>query len=288
MFEIKVPELAESITEGTISRWLKNVGELVQEGEPVVELETDKVNLEVPAAGTGVLTEVLRQKGETVKVGEVIGRLDENAAAAPQAAAPQAGGAPSGQPAPVTPPAAQPAPQPVTGVPAAAAANGTANVPAAPNSAKAAEQAATATPAARKLARERGIDLQQVSARDPLGRIGTEDVKNYTPGVPAPGATALSVPGSPAQQGAGGQPAQPGPVGQPDKEIERIPMSRRRLTIANRLLNVKNTTAMLTTFNEVDMTAIMDLRNRRKDKFQEKFNVKLGFMSFFVKAVVGA
>ncbi|MFD0710328.1 2-oxoglutarate dehydrogenase complex dihydrolipoyllysine-residue succinyltransferase [Paenibacillus sp. GCM10027626] len=255
MSEIKVPAMGESITEGTIAKWIVQVGQAVNQGDVLAELETDKVNIEISAEQSGVLTEILHAEGETVAIGEVIGRIGEGqgaAAAAPAAEAPAAAPAPA---APAAAPAAAP------------------SAPAAAPSSDASGYAAS--PAARKLARERGIDLGQVATADPIGRIRQEDVKQHTDRKPA---AAPSAPAASAQAA----------VEVPGKPIERKPMSRRRITIANRLVEAQHTAAMLTTFNEVDMTAILDIRKRRKQSFQEKHDVGLGFMSFFTKAVVGA
>lgn len=259
MIEVRVPELAESISEGTISEWLKNVGEQVNKGEDIVELETDKVNLQVSAEDSGVLKELKKEPGDTVEVGEVIAILDENAEAS--AGGDEAPAADEKQETKEEPKEEAKASQPEQPSEAPAAAETAENQP-------------VASPAARKLARERGIDLSQVPTRDPMGRVRPEDVKQYA-----------YRPQTSQPQTAPQQPQQPQ---NPDKPVERVKMSRRRQTIANRLLEVKNTTAMLTTFNEVDMSAILDVRKRRKESFQKQHDVRLGFMSFFTKAVVGA
>jgi 2-oxoglutarate dehydrogenase E2 component (dihydrolipoamide succinyltransferase) len=252
--EVKVPELAESITEGTIAKWLKNVGEKVNKGDDIVELETDKVNVQIAAEDEGVLTEIKKGEGDTVEVGEVIAVLDPNAAPgeAPKAA----------------PEAKKEEAQPEAQAPKAEA-------PAAAEAAESHERL-VATPAARKLARELGIDLKTVAASDPLGRIRPEDVKREA-----------TKPAAPQAQPAASATA-PKATENPAKPVERVRMTRRRQTIATRLVEAQHTAAMLTTFNEVDMTAIMDVRARRKDAFMKKHDVKLGFMSFFTKAVVGA
>ncbi|MGN7764007.1 2-oxoglutarate dehydrogenase complex dihydrolipoyllysine-residue succinyltransferase [Paenibacillus sp. 22594] len=274
MSEIKVPDLGESISEGTIYKWLVKEGDTVGQGDVLAELETDKVNLEISAEEDGVISSILRQAGENVAVGEAIGIIGSGAgtagAEAPQSAAagkPEAPAASSEAPAAAAPQAAAPA------------------APAAPDAA-AAGTAALASPGARKLARERGIDLGEVSARDPIGRIATADVKGHGAAGPeaaapsAPAAAAAPAPVKPAA--ASSAPQEEG------KAVERKRMSRRRLTIASRLVEAQHTAAMLTTFNEVDMTAILDIRKRRKDAFKEKHDVGLGFMSFFTKAVIGA
>jgi len=261
--DILVPAMGESITEGTISRWAVKAGDKVSQGDLLLELETDKVNLEISAEQAGVVTELLFGEGDTVQIGQVIGRIAEGEGG---------GAAPAAAPAPA--PAAT-APAPAAPAPAAAPA---AAAPSVPASTPAAGQP-SATPAARKLAREQGIDLSQTPARDPLGRIYPEDVRaaGAQPAAPAPAAPAAPAAKAPAA-----------PAFQSAKPYERKKMSRRRQTIANRLVEAQHTAAMLTTFNEVDMSAILDVRKRRKDAFKEKNEVNLGFMSFFTKAVVGA
>ncbi|WP_353855537.1 2-oxoglutarate dehydrogenase complex dihydrolipoyllysine-residue succinyltransferase [Bacillus sp. Bos-x628] len=253
MAEIKVPELAESISEGTIAQWLKQPGDYVEQGEYLLELETDKVNVELTAEESGVLKEVLKDSGDTVQVGEVIGTI----------AAGEAGGSESAVKAPEQ--ASAPAPKEE---PEAEQKKATPK-----EELKAGNGRTIASPAARKLAREKGLDLSEIPTVDPLGRVRKQDVasyqKNETP-ASAPKASAV------LQNDQAGKP------------VEREKMSRRRQTIAKRLVEVQQTAAMLTTFNEVDMTAIMDLRKRRKDAFLEQNDVKLGFMSFFTKAVVAA
>ncbi|WP_340020962.1 2-oxoglutarate dehydrogenase complex dihydrolipoyllysine-residue succinyltransferase [Paenibacillus sp. FSL K6-1096] len=273
MSEIKVPDLGESISEGTIYKWLVKEGDTVGQGDVLAELETDKVNLEISAEEDGVISSILRQAGDNVAVGEAIGIIDTAAGAGAAGSAPAAASAPQGGSAPA---AAEPAP--AAAVPAAAA-------PAAAEVA-AAGAAALASPGARKLARERGIDLGEVSARDPIGRIGQADVNGHSAAAPQAAA--------PAAPAARPEPAKPSaaagkaPHAEDGKATERKRMSRRRLTIASRLVEAQQTAAMLTTFNEVDMTAILDIRKRRKDAFKEKHEVGLGFMSFFTKAVIGA
>ncbi|WP_370222684.1 2-oxoglutarate dehydrogenase complex dihydrolipoyllysine-residue succinyltransferase [Cytobacillus sp.] len=256
MAEIIVPELAESITEGTVAQWLKQPGDTVNKGDYVVELETDKVNVEIISEHSGVLQEIKAQEGDTVNVGETIAIVNESGEAAP---APE-----KAEEKPEAPKAEQPKAEVLHEQPAAEE--------------KAGGQRPIASPAARKLAREKGIDLSQVPTADPLGRIRTQDVESFNPNQAKQQAQPQkpAAASKPAEQQAGG------------KEVERIKMSRRRQTIANRLVEVQQTAAMLTTFNEVDMTNVMNLRKKRKDKFFEENDVKLGFMSFFTKAVVAA
>ncbi|MFD1705300.1 2-oxoglutarate dehydrogenase complex dihydrolipoyllysine-residue succinyltransferase [Siminovitchia sediminis] len=264
MAEIKVPELAESIMEGTIAQWLKKPGDFVDKGEYIVELETDKVNVEIISEEAGVVKELKAEEGETVNVGDVIAIVDESGTAESgtsqeaSEAAPQKEEQKASEPEQVSQPA--------------------------PNAAREQEEKQPdekerpiASPAARKLAREKGIDLSAVPTVDPLGRVRKQDVETY--------ANQPKQPSSPAQPGKAAPTAS---QGEPGKPVERVRMSRRRQTIAKRLVEVQQTAAMLTTFNEIDMTAVMELRKRKKDKFFEEHDVKLGFMSFFTKAVVAA
>ncbi|MGG3758263.1 2-oxoglutarate dehydrogenase complex dihydrolipoyllysine-residue succinyltransferase [Bacillus anthracis] len=257
MIEIKVPELAESITEGTISQWLINVGDKVEKGGSVVELETDKVNVEIIAEDSGIVSKLLGEPGDTVEVGATIAILDANGA--PVAVS---------TPAPTEQPKQETAEAPKAAAPSA---EQTATLQGLPNTNR-----PIASPAARKMARELGIDLNDVRSTDPLGRVRPHDVQAHA----AAPKEAPAAPKSPA----------PAPVAKTEfeKPVERVKMSRRRQTIAKRLVEVQQTSAMLTTFNEVDMTAIMELRKERKDAFEKKHDVRLGFMSFFTKAVVAA
>ncbi|CAG9614765.1 Dihydrolipoyllysine-residue succinyltransferase component of 2-oxoglutarate dehydrogenase complex [Bacillus rhizoplanae] len=254
MIEIKVPELAESITEGTISQWLINVGEKVEKGASVVELETDKVNVEIIAEDSGIVSQLLGEPGDTVEIGDVIAILDANGTA-------------------VSTPAPEQPKQEVTEAPKAEAPSATPNktpLQGLPNTDR-----PIASPAARKMARELGIDLNEVRSTDPLGRVRPHDVQAH----------AAAPKEQPKQEK---QSPKPAATTEFEKPVERVKMSRRRQTIANRLVEVQQTAAMLTTFNEVDMTAIMELRKERKDAFEKKHDVRLGFMSFFTKAVVAA
>lgn len=242
MADIIVPELAESITEGTIASWLKQPGDTVERGEFIVELETDKVNVEIISEEAGVVQELLFEEGDTVEVGQVIARVGEGGAA----------------PAPKAEAAAESKEETKEEAPAVEETS--------------AEERTLASPAARKLAREKGIDLAAVNPVDPMGRIKVQDVEAHA-----------SAPKAPAKAAA----PQAAPEAD-DGRITREKMTRRRQTIAKRLLEVRQSTAMLTTFNEIDMTKVMELRSRKKDEFFDKNDVRLGFMSFFTKAVVAA
>ncbi|OKL36632.1 2-oxoglutarate dehydrogenase complex dihydrolipoyllysine-residue succinyltransferase [Domibacillus mangrovi] len=248
MAEIRVPELAESITEGTIAQWLKQPGDYVEKGEYIVELETDKVNVEIISEEAGTIKELQAAEGDTVKVGQVIAIVEAGATSATQApAAPASEAAPKAEEKEVQPEPAKEDPNNRT----------------------------VASPAARKLAREKGIDLSAVKPADPLGRVRVQDVETHQ-----------DVPSSPAAAPQKTPVAAPAKKQDDGKPVERERMSRRRQTIAKRLVEVQQTAAMLTTFNEIDMTNIMDLRKRKKDKFFDDHDVRLGFMSFFTKAVV--
>lgn len=285
MADITIPELGESITEGTIAKWLKRDGEPVRAGDLLLELETDKVNLEISAETDGVLASVLKREGDTVAVGEIVAVIREGGAesghesaaapAAPAASAPPSAGevaAHAGEAVPVAGADPEMVSRPQDVMP---------RIETHPHSGRQAEESGpAASPAARRLAREQGIDLERVKGRDPFGRVYTEDVRSYRD-TPADKKTAAGA-GSAAESRSEGTAAE---SGQP---VERRRMSRRRLTIAKRLLQAQKTAAMLTTFNEVDMSAILELRKRRKESFKEKHDVSLGFMSFFTKAVVGA
>jgi 2-oxoglutarate dehydrogenase E2 component (dihydrolipoamide succinyltransferase) len=259
--EIKVPELAESITEGTIAQWLKKPGDTVEKGEFIVELETDKVNVEVISEEAGTVTELLAEEGDTVEVGQVIAIVGEGSGTG--AAAEPKADAPAEEPAKTEAPATQEA---VEKAPAAEE--------------QSSSERTIASPAARKLAREKGIDLAAISPVDPMGRVRVQDVEAHG-SKPAPSAPAAK---AEAPKAAAAAPSSDEESGR----VVREKMTRRRQTIAKRLLEVKQSTAMLTTFNEIDMTNVMELRSRKKDQFLKNNDVKLGFMSFFTKAVTAA
>ncbi|MDJ1091099.1 2-oxoglutarate dehydrogenase complex dihydrolipoyllysine-residue succinyltransferase [Macrococcus caseolyticus] len=254
MAEIRVPELAESITEGTISTWFKQVGDSVEKGENIVELETDKVNVEVISEEAGVITELKAAEGDTVEVGSVIAIVE-------------AGG---------TQKAINDASQQETSTPEEQSDHKEVKSEEEAGAVDSSSERIVATPSARRYARENGIDLSDVNSKDPRGLIRSHDVKNSQSA--SSQSAAEQKPEAPKQT-----------ASNPEKPVIREKMSRRRQTIAKKLLEVSNNTAMLTTFNEVDMTNVMELRKRKKDKFQEDHNgTRLGFMSFFTKAVVAA
>ncbi|GAA0439756.1 2-oxoglutarate dehydrogenase complex dihydrolipoyllysine-residue succinyltransferase [Lentibacillus halophilus] len=267
MNEIKIPELAESITEGTISQWLVNKGDHVEKGDPVVELETDKVNVEVNTEYGGVITEMVREEGDDVEIGDVIAKVDENG----QAASSEPSEKQEESFAASTEPKKEKAPQALSAEQSDASDDQSGE--------DVADQSGViASPAARKRARELDIDLNKVQSRDPLGRIRPEDVDSHA------NSSSEKKEEKPAKK----EESKQSEKTTFDKPVERVKMSRRRQTIANRLVNVQQEAAMLTTFNEVDMSAIMNLRSQRKESFAQKHDIKLGFMSFFTKAVIGA
>ncbi|HEY8744698.1 MAG TPA: 2-oxoglutarate dehydrogenase complex dihydrolipoyllysine-residue succinyltransferase [Chloroflexota bacterium] len=253
--DIRVPGLGESVVEGTVLRWYKQVGDSVSVGDALAELETDKVTVDIPAERNGVLQSITKGEGETASVGDVLGTLEEQAEGAVQAAAPASGAA-----------ALIASPTPVLPVTPAPAAPDTDHV--------------RVTPLARKLAEEHGVNPAQVEGSGPIGRVRRSDVEQYlTVPTVAPVMPALA-------NSQAGRPVSAFP--ELGAQEERVTMTRRRRTIAQRLVEARATAAMLTTFNECDLTAIMDLRKRRRDSFKERYAVSLGFMSFFTRAAVGA
>ncbi len=243
--QIRIPQMGESVTEGVIARWLKAEGEFVRADEPVVEVETDKITIEVPAPGAGVLARQAVAVGATVGVGQAVGEIDDTARA------------PSGG----------------NGKPAAAAA--------AAERPRAAAEPPAAGPAARIAAADRGIDLAQVPGSARGGRITKDDVVRADAPAAAPAASAPAPVAKPVV-------VPVAPPRAPGTREERKPMTPLRKRVAERLVESQNTYAILTTFNEVDMSAVMELRARYKDSFEKRYGVRLGFMSFFVKAAIEA
>ena len=246
--EIRVPTLGESVTEATIGKWFKKVGDAIAIDEPLVELETDKVTVEVPAAAAGVLAEITAKEGDTVEVNALLGQISTDGAAV--AAAPAAKKEEAK-------PAAAPAAAPV-----ASASSGPAMQPA---------------PAASKLLAENNLSADQVDGSGKRGQVLKGDVLDAI----AKGVSAAPAPAAPAA-------ARPASSADDASREERVKMTRLRQTIAKRLKDAQNTAAMLTTYNEVDMSAVMELRTKYKDVFEKKHGVKLGFMGFFTKAVTHA
>jgi len=248
--EVKVPQLSESVSEATLVSWRKKAGEAVKRDENLIDVETDKVVLELPSPVDGVLAKIVKNDGDSVTSGEIIAVIDTEGKATAAAAAPAAKAAPAAAPAPASAPAPAPAP--------------------------AAKSVAAASPSATKIAAEKGIDTATVAGTGRDGRVTKADVTN----APAP---------APAPAPASAKPA-PAPVSIPagSRSEQRVPMSRLRQRVAERLVQSQSTAAILTTFNEVNMAPVMELRNRYKEKFEKDHGVKLGFMSFFVKAAVHA
>jgi 2-oxoglutarate dehydrogenase E2 component (dihydrolipoamide succinyltransferase) len=255
--EVKVPVLGESVLEATVGRWLKREGEPVNVGEPLVELETDKVNVEVSAESAGVLERAMTGEGATVHPGDVLALISTTGAPAPAKNAGRKGGA---------------------------------KAPAKPAEEAEAEEV-RASPLAQRVAEDLGVDLSRIPGSGPGNRVTREDVEAYShrdgeavPQEPAP-APAAPAP-APAARPAPAQPAASRANGARPETRQRL--SRRRLTIAHRLVEAQQTAAMLTTFNEVDLSAVMKLRQAHRDRFKEQYGVSLGYMSFFTRAAVGA
>lgn len=250
MIEVKVPQLSESVAEATLLTWHKKVGEAVSRDENLVDVETDKVVLELPAPGAGVITQVIKGDGSTVVAGEVIAMIDTEASAG------------------ATAPAAAAAPAVAAAAPAAAHSS-----------------AGVAMPAAAKILAENNLSASAIDGSGKDGRVTKGDALNAVANKAAPAVAPLAAPAAkPAMQ----QVAAPTAANLGDRPEERVPMSRLRARIAERLVQSQSTNAILTTFNEVNMAPVMELRNKYKDKFEKEHGVKLGFMSFFVKAAVAA
>ncbi|HET7464667.1 MAG TPA: 2-oxoglutarate dehydrogenase complex dihydrolipoyllysine-residue succinyltransferase [Longimicrobium sp.] len=271
--EIRVPPLGESVVEATVGRWSKKEGDPVRKDEVLVELETDKITVEVAAPADGTLGSVKKQEGDTVGVNELLAELEAGAAAPAAAQEGRAATVRYEEKAGAADASSTPAP---------AAATATADAP--------------TSPAARAIAAEHGLDIATVQGSGPNGRVTKEDVlKRIEDGRAAAGAPQRQPEAAPAAapaqaQSAAAKTATPAPAAAPagDRAETRQRMSRRRQTIAKRLLEAQHGTASLTTFNEIDLHAVMELRKRRQDDFVKKHGIKLGFMSFFTKAVIGA
>jgi 2-oxoglutarate dehydrogenase E2 component (dihydrolipoamide succinyltransferase) len=269
--KVVVPQLGESVIEATVGRWHKQEGDPVTAGEVLVELETDKVDVEVGADLGGVLAKIERQEGEDVAVGDVLALIEEDgsgaAAQRPAAEQPSRADREARSEAEAEPVEAPPQPE------------------------TAAREPDRITPVARRLAEEEKVDLSRVQGSGAGGRITRQDVEEYLAQQRPEEVTAaeraeveLQAEPQPAPREAAPAPA---PAGQPERE-ERVRMSRRRRTIARRLVEAQQTAALLTTFNEIDMSAVMDMRGRRRESFREQHGVNLGFSSFFVRAAIGA
>lgn len=256
MAQIVVPTLGESVSEATVAQWLKKEGDAVSADEPIVELETDKVTLEVNAPEAGVISKITVGEGESVEVGAILGEIGEGSAANDSK------------------PAAKKE-EPKAAAPAAAPA---------PASAKSAnDDDMKLSPAVRKMVDDHNLDANKIPGTGKDGRITKEDVQDFIDGK-------SSAAEKPAHENVGTHPVSPAPAAErkPGEREERVRMTRLRQSVAKRLKEAQNNAAMLTTFNEVDMGAVMDLRSQYKDSFEKKHGVKLGFMSFFVKASVNA
>ena len=263
--EIKVPALGESVVEATVARWLKKTGEAVGIDEPVVELETDKVTLEVPSPVAGVLQDQVAGEGDTVEVDALLALVEEGAAPEAVAEVPKAEAAPEAQK------DAQKSSEKATPEVEAA--------PAAPKAvaASASPAAAFLSPAVRRLVEENNLDPQKIAGTGKDGRLTKDDVQQ-----------AIAAGSAKATRATPASPAAPVAPRKDDVREQRVPMSRLRRVIASRLKEAQNSAAMLTTFNEVDMGAVMALRSEYKEEFEKNHGARLGFMGFFVKAVINA
>jgi len=258
--EVKVPQLSESVAEATLLSWHKKVGEPVSRDENMIDIETDKVVLELPAPGAGVIVQLLKADGATVVAGEVIAIIDTEASA-------------------------QTSPLEVKAIPSAAPnASISAPAPAAAPAATGGSHSGVAMPAAAKILADNNMNAAGIDGSGRDGRVTKGDALNAVANKPAAAPAAPAPAAKPALQ----QVSAPAPVALGDRPEERVPMSRLRARIAERLLQSQSTNAILTTFNEVNMAPVMELRAKYKDKFEKEHGVKLGFMSFFVKAAVAA
>jgi 2-oxoglutarate dehydrogenase E2 component (dihydrolipoamide succinyltransferase) len=267
--DIVVPQLGESVVEARVARWLKKEGDRVEVGEPVVELETEKIDLEVSAERAGTIASIKRHEGEDVKIGELLAVIDESGASANGSA-----------------------PKPATKAAETVAAPAAAATPAAAAAAQTAADAPKATPTAKRIAKDHDVDLGSVPGSGAGGRVMKQDVQGALApaAAPAPAAPAAAKAApAPAAAKPAAPAATPRPAARPGERTEqRVRMSKRRATIARRLVEAQRTAAMLTTFNEIDMTALMSLRTRRKEAFAKQHGVGLGIASFFVKASIAA
>jgi 2-oxoglutarate dehydrogenase E2 component (dihydrolipoamide succinyltransferase) len=260
LLEVKVPQLSESVSEATLLSWHKREGEAVKRDENLIDVETDKVVLELPAPADGVLTKILKSEGGSVVAGEVIAQIDTEA-------------------------------KPVTAAPAGVRPEPAKVAPTPPPSAETARTDARLMPAARKLVEEQGVDPTAIAGSGRDGRITKADVMEQIGRMAPPGQPAATAPPAPAAARQSLPPAPPRPPlddTSAGRSEQRVPMSRLRARVAERLVQAQHTAAILTTFNEVNMQAIIDLRNRYRERFEKEHGVRLGFMSFFVKASVHA
>lgn len=263
--DIQAPVFPESVAEGTIATWHKKPGDQCERDELIVDIETDKVVLEVVAPGDGVIKEIIKDEGDTVESGEVIGRFAEGEAGA-------AGGEAKGEPE----------------ADSGGSAEAQASEPAASDEGSASGEEPLVSPAARKLAEEKDVELAKVEATGKGGRVLKEDVQRAAEQKGAEQSTTSSTAGGGSESRSAAPQAPAGSMPEGERPQKRVPMTRMRSSIAKRLVEVQQTTAMLTTFNEVNMQPIMDIRQQYKDSFEKRHGVKLGFMGFFVKAAVEA
>jgi 2-oxoglutarate dehydrogenase E2 component (dihydrolipoamide succinyltransferase) len=276
--DVQVPALGESITEGTLAQWLKKPGEAVKADEPIASLETDKVTVEVPSPTAGVLTEQLVKEGDTVAVGALIARIDEGASASASAPAEAAASASTNPAGAGETPALRGDDQAPVAEPEVAERQ------------EAEDHITTLSPAVRRAVLEYHVDPSKIQGTGKDGRLTKDDVIAAAEAQKAGAqASAPATSGVQAEARLPSQPVQQAPAPSPrpstgDRKEERVKMSRLRQTVAKRLKDAQNTAAMLTTFNDVDMSAVMDARSRYKDLFEKKHGIRLGFMSFFVKA----
>ena len=257
--EVKVPTLGESVTEATVGQWLKKPGDAVKADEPIASLETDKVAVEVPAPVSGVLGELLAKEGDTVNVGAVIATVEEGSAAAAKPAAKAEAAAPAPAKSEAAP-APTPAPAPAQAAPESDSTPG----------------AITLSPAVRRLVLEHGLDPSKIKGTGKDGRLTKDDVMAAIADGSAVASESAGTAAAPAAQSAG--------TSGPSRNQERVKMTRLRQTVARRLKEAQNNAALLTTFNDVDMSAVIAARAKYKDLFEKKHGVRLGFMGFFVKA----
>ena len=266
IIDVKVPQLSESVAEATLVSWHKKVGEAVSRDENLIDIETDKVVLELPAPSAGVLVELIKSNGDTVVAGEVIARIDSEAVA-------------------TVAPAAAPAKEEVAPPPPVAVSSSDSEA----KVAAAAQGSAAVMPAARKILEEKGVSPSDVVGTGRGGRITKEDAQNAAPAVKAPAAPASKPAASTTSSPASSlPPAPPVSVDLGERPEQRVPMSRLRARVAERLVQSQSTNAILTTFNEVNMAPVMALRKQYGEKFEKTHGVRLGFMGFFVKAAVAA
>jgi 2-oxoglutarate dehydrogenase E2 component (dihydrolipoamide succinyltransferase) len=291
--EIYVPEFGESVTEATVGRWLKGEGDQVKAGEPIVELETDKANFEVEAEQDGVLQSIAKGEGEDVEIGDVIGTIGEAEEAEPEGEEAEEEEVEEVE-------AEQPQAREEKVAPEAQETEAEREAVSEETDGHREDGGVRASPTVRKLAQEYDIDLAEVSGSGSGGRVTKEDVERLIREQDRGPVAPEWEPEEPTEDGRKEEEAEQAEAEQPeteeeapapaagDRREERIRLSRRRRTIAQRLKEAQETAAMLTTFNEADMSAVIELRNRRKEAFQERHDVRLGFMSFFTKACVGA